>query len=414
MYQIVCDNEILYDLRIERYVIDPKLDLELNKSGTLSFSIPANNPCVVKKLNGVFELFRDGKKIFEGRTLNDNKDFYNTKKVEVLGALDYFNDSIIRPFEFHNISVADFFEYLITSHNKQVDSFKQFKVGNVDVIDFDGEETLYRKSEEYKHTMDIIQDRLLDRLGGYITIRYELDGKYIDYTQKSGAESSQIIQFGKNLLDITEYTKGEDIKTCIIPLGAAGDDGNKLTIAEVNNGKDYIYDETAVALYGWIWEIVEFQDVTVASNLLNKGQKYLQECINLASTIELSAVDLNLIDKTIESFDIGQYPLIISKPHNLSKNMQINKMQIALDNPGGSKITLGNTIKGFTDKQIETKKQAKKIDRISVNLDSVKKDVSKNGTKINEIQENITVIDVDISTTNEKLEKQKKYIILGV
>ena len=82
MYQIICDNDILYDLRAERYVINPKLNLELNKSGKLSFSIPSSNKCNIKKLNGVFEVFRDGIKIFEGRCLNDNKDFYNSKKIQ--------------------------------------------------------------------------------------------------------------------------------------------------------------------------------------------------------------------------------------------------------------------------------------------------------------------------------------------
>lgn len=409
MYQIVCDGEILYDLRAERYIIDPKLTLELNKSGTLSFDIPVNNPCVIKKLKGVFELYQDGIKIFEGRVLNDKKNFYNTKKIEVLGCLDYFNDSIVRPFELHNISVKDFFQYLITNHNKQVDTFKQFKVGNVDVIDFDGEETLYRKSEEYVHTWDIIQDRLLNRLGGYLKVRFESDGKYIDYTSISGEESQQMIQFGENLLDITEYVKGENIKTCIIPLGK-----DNLTIADVNNNKDYIYDETATSLFGWIWDTVKFDDVTVPENLLAKGQQYLNNCINLADSIELKAVDLNLIDKTVESFKLGEYPLVYSKPHNLSKNMQISKMIIALDKPSESELTLGNTITGLTDRQIETKKQANKIDKIAVNLDTVKSDVNENKTKISEINNSITTIDADMEITNKKIDKQKKYMILGV
>ena len=388
MYQIICDNDILYDLRAERYVINPKLNLELNKSGKLSFSIPSSNKCNIKKLNGVFEVFRDGIKIFEGRCLNDNKDFYNSKKIQVLGALDYFNDSIIRPFELHNIGVKDFLTYIINNHNNQVDDFKKFKLGKVDVVDFDGGETLYRKSEEYKSSWDIIYDRLIKRLGGYLSVKYVGNDKYIDYTQCSGENSLQVIEFGKNLLDLTEYTKAEDVKTCIIPIGK-----DNLTIKTVNNGNDYIYDENAVNLYGYIWEVVKFENVTVASNLLKKARNYLESCVNLASTIELNAIDLSIIDKNIESFKLGEYALVISKPHNLSKYMQISNMSICLDNQSSSKIVLGNTIEGLTDNQISIKKQA---------------------NNINAVQSNVNVINKELYLTNTKFEKQRKYSIMGV
>ena len=410
MYQITCDDEVLYDLRTDnRLVINPALDLELNTSGTLSFYIPVTNPCSIRKLNGIFRLFKDNKKIFEGRCLNDNKDFYNTKKISVLGVLDYFNDSIVRPFEMHNISTSDFLKYLIDNHNKQVDEFKKFKLGKVDVVDFDGEETLYRKSEEYKSSWEIIKDRLIDRLGGYIIVRYEDDGNYIDYLQKSGKESAQCIMFGSNLLDLTEYVKGENIKTCIIPLGK-----DNLNISSVNNNKDYIYDEAAVKLYGWIWDTVKFDDITVANNLLNKGKKYLQECINLTSTIELSAVDLSLINKNVDSFKLGEYPLVVSKLHGLSKYMQISKMSIELDNTTGGKITLGNTMQGLTDKNIEAVKKINKIDNINADISGLSIEVNNNTVNINSLNTSVDSVNTDLTDVNKQLNKQKKYIILGV
>lgn len=409
MYQITCDENVLYDIRAERYVINPNLSLELNKSGTLSFRIPSTNPVSFTKLKSVFEVFQDGEKIFEGRTLNDDKDFYNTKKISVLGALDYFNDSIVRPFELHDISVSDFLKFLVDNHNEQVDDFKKFKLGYVDVVDFDGEETLYRKSEEYKSTWSILKDRCIERLGGYLTVRYVGKDKYLDYIQKSGTQGNQMIEFGKNLLDITQYTKSEDVKTCIIPIGKDG-----LTISEVNDGKDYIYDQAAVSLCGWIWDTVKFDDVTVASNLLTKGQAYLKSCVNLAMTIELNAVDLSLISKSVDSFKLGEYPLVVSKPHELSTNMQISKMSIRLDSPSDSKITLGNVITGLTDKQIDIKKQANKVDTIQANVKDIQTDVNKNTEDITGINGEITTIDTNLKQTNKDIEKQRKYIILGV
>ena len=37
-----------------------------------------------------------------------------------------------------------------------------------------------------------------------------------EYENKEG----QAVRYGENILDITKYIKAEDIKTCIIPLGA--------------------------------------------------------------------------------------------------------------------------------------------------------------------------------------------------
>ena len=44
MYKITVDDEILYDLRIEdKKIVNPVLNLELNTSGSLTFSIPPTN-----------------------------------------------------------------------------------------------------------------------------------------------------------------------------------------------------------------------------------------------------------------------------------------------------------------------------------------------------------------------------------
>ncbi len=72
---------------------------------------------------------------------------------------------------------------------------------------------------------------MIDTLGGYLWIRHEEDGVYIDYLSELNFLSPQTIEFGKNLLDLKRQTKGEDIATAIIPLGAKEEGGeNRLTI----------------------------------------------------------------------------------------------------------------------------------------------------------------------------------------
>ena len=85
MYQVRCNDNIIYDLRDEDLkIIAPKLNTELNKTGTFKFTIPPQNPLYdeIKKLKGVITIYQDNEEIWRGRILNDKLDFYNRKQVE--------------------------------------------------------------------------------------------------------------------------------------------------------------------------------------------------------------------------------------------------------------------------------------------------------------------------------------------
>ncbi|NLK94736.1 MAG: hypothetical protein GX275_06055 [Clostridiales bacterium] len=403
MYQITCDDKILHDLRVEdRKVINPKLSLELNKSGSLTFIMPPTNPTKINLLKSVIRVFKNGSKIFEGRALNNESDFYNKGKVVCEGELAYLIDSIIRPYELHNMSVRDYLQFLINNHNSQVEIQKQFKLGNVTVSD--NNNSLYRLNENYPKTLDEINDKLIDRLGGYLKVRYEDNNRYLDYISTLDKLNSQVIRFGKNLLDITQYLNGADIKTAIIPLGK-----DKITISDVNNNLDYIYNQTAVNLYGWIWDTVSFDDVTVSSNLLTKANNYLNNIINTALTITLSAIDLSYIDIKIEEIKLGDLIRVVSKPHKLDHNFLINKLTLDLENPANDKIELGDIIIGLTEKSIKESKIL--INSININKDSLKNELKQD---INIVDNKVNLTQNEIKTTKDDINKQQKYIIMGV
>ena len=139
----------------------------------------------------------------------------------------------------------------------------------------------------------------------------------------------------------------------IIPLGAevgeAGS-GEKLTIKSVNNGLDYVSDKTAVNLYGKIVKMIEWDDVTDASNLKKKAEAYVRESAKQNVTIELTAVDLHLLDRSIESFKMGDYIPVFSVPHDFDEVMLCNKQTIDLLKPDNDTVTLGYTVMTFTEK----------------------------------------------------------------
>ena len=132
MYRVLCDELPIYDLRDENLVlIDPKLDLEVNKAGSFSFKMPPQHPQyeLPQKMLSCIQVFQDDEEVFNGRITECKIDFYNRKYFTCEGQLAYLNDSIQRPAEYHDMTVRGYLESLIASHNKQVKKDRQFKVG---------------------------------------------------------------------------------------------------------------------------------------------------------------------------------------------------------------------------------------------------------------------------------------------
>lgn len=359
MYKVYCDSFLLYNDQLKSYkIIGPKVELELNKIGKFDFTIYNNHPNFdrLKRLKSIIEVFQDDFLLFRGRILNDEQGFYNEKQVECESELAFLVDSLQRPYDFQG-TPAELFTLFITNHNAQVDATRQFKVGNITVTD--PNEYIARSDSDYINTLDSIQKKLIDTLGGYVWIRHEADGVYIDYLAELNLLSPQKIEFGKNLLDLKRQTKGEEVATAIIPLGAKLEGSeSRLTIESVNNGVDYVYNQEAVDAYGWIYKKHEWDDVTEAENLLKKGNEFLQTQILLLHTLELDAADLATVDKTVESFHLGTQVQVTTKPHSIEQRFLVSKLSISLLSPASNKLTLGDTVQTFTERTVAGQIQA--------------------------------------------------------
>lgn len=359
MYKIYADDTIIYDSTFEDYKIGQgQITLETNKSGSFVFSVYPDHFYFDKfiKMKTVITVYKSDRIIFRGRILNDVTDYWNNKVITCEGEMGFFQDSIIRPFDFSG-TPEQLFRKFIDEHNSQVDDFKCFEIGKITVID--GNDYVARSNAGYESTLKNLNSRLLEsELGGnfYITHgEWETDPiPTLNYLADFEGKASQSIEFGSNLKKYTKTEKSEEIATVIIPLGAdVGDgevgSGKKLTIASVNNGLDYVYDATAVKLYGWITKVVEWDDVKVAANLKTKAEAYLQDSVKQSVTIELTAVDLHLLDRNIESFKLGDYIHVSSAPHNFDEIMLCTKQTIDLLRPDNDTVTLGKTFMTFTE-----------------------------------------------------------------
>lgn len=360
MYKVYCDNYMLYSDTIKSLRIHAaKVDLELNKTGAFNFTIYSDHPYYnfINKMKSIITVYQDDFLIFRGRPLNVEYGFRNEKVVKCEGELAFLLDSIVRPYSFSG-SITEYLTMLINSHNGQVESKHRFTLGKVTVTDSNN--TITRSDEEAKSTWSLIEDKLIKKLGGYIFVRHEGNISYIDYLSDFTLLSSQKVQFGKNLLSFKRAVKGENIKTALIPYGAkltddaANETSARLTIAEVNDGKDYIYDEDAVKEYGYIYAVEKWDDVTVARNLLTKAKAHLATLIDPLNIIDLTAADLATLDSKFTSFHLGTYVAVDSKPHGINQNFLVQKLSVNLLNPSSNSLILGGKLEAtFTEQSIK-------------------------------------------------------------
>lgn len=360
------EEYVLHDPKQNLYVGDGYFETGDNINGQAEFTVYPDHPDYeyVKKLTTDVVFYNDGVPEFYGRILYDDEDdFSGAKKVFCEGELAFFCDSIQPIKVYQDYTVKQYLQDLIDIHNSQVEERKQFVLGRVTVTD--SNDSLYRYSN-YDTTRELMSDRLTDRLGGHFVIRHENGVRLLDYLSDEDfyKKNTQTIEFAKNLLDFSRNIDASEIATRIIPLGAKKEDSendvgileDRLTIADVNGGVIYVTDDNAVKEYGKITKVVTWDDVTVPENLMKKGREYLKSTQYEKMILELKAIDMNLLDKQVEEFQIGDKIRCISKQNGLDREFPLEKKKIYISDFSKNTVTLGDSTsnKTYTSSNAQT------------------------------------------------------------
>lgn len=359
IYKItVCTDGKIYPLYLpgsdDLQLVEPVVTLELNSSGSLSFDVPEGHPYKdkIKPLSSEFFVYQNEEEVFRGRSTGSEEDYYKTGSITCEGDLAYLLDSIQRPYD-HTGSIEEFFTACLESHNDQVEVRKQYLKGVVNVVDNTTKQQ--RVTDTCTTSLDCLKTQLVDHHGGYLRSRLAEGKRYLDYLVDFGGYNSQPIRFRENLLDISRKKDATTIRTALIPYGAQVDTTNadgtagsrRVDITSVNGGKDYIYKQEAVDKYGWIWASVTWDEITDPTALKNTAVAYLEDTISLPETLELTAVDLSLVDTDMADLKLGYWTRVISEPHGLSGEYLLTKKVLHLTEPERDKVVLGGTVEGI-------------------------------------------------------------------
>lgn len=355
MYTIYADGTLVCSSKIEELaIINPVIKLEVNSAGTFTFTMPPQHPyySLIQKKTTLIDVYRDDESepLFEGICASDEVDFFKQKKIVCEGELTFLNDSNLRPSHKVGLTSRQLLTAYINEHNSLVEAKKRFTVGQVTAKDDNDYITCFTN---YQSTMTEIKEDLVDDIGGYLRTRHVNGVRYLDYLAESPRTNNQVIRLGENLLDISVGIDTDDLATAIIPLGETLetqsieglDERLSIKTAPADSmhpaGKDYVFSQSAVNNFGWIEKVVEWDGVTVVSNLVEKGKKYLQETQFENLVIEAKAIDLGLTSDEFQKFKLLDKVRVLSEPHGLDKYFLLSQMEIHLNNPEQDTITLG-------------------------------------------------------------------------
>lgn len=359
MIQVYADDLLVYDSRLEALdLLALKVTSGLNVGGTAEITMPAGHPAYgyFTSYKTIVTIYRDGVLRFRGRALYPAVNFLGDKTITCEGELCFLRDSINRPYQYM-ASPRSIFVTLINAHNnQQTDSAKRFNVGEVTVVD--ANDYVLLESESAETIFDTL-NKAVERVGGYIVINHYNDGsRDINWLQEIGDHSGQVIEFGENLLDFASTgANTKNLATGLVPYGARDEKTKKrLTIETVNGGKDYILANDAVAERGVIMATRTWDDVTLPANLLKKAQAYLQEAKLFVTSLTLTALDLSYMDKSIDTFTVGDQVKVLSAPHGVNEEFQLTTLTEDLLNPANSRITLGKDVLSLTGEDVSASK----------------------------------------------------------
>lgn len=382
--QAYADNSLIYDSRLEGYaLLALQVHTYIDKGGSAEFVLPPEHPAyndfVAHKT--IIRIYRGTELVFRGRVLYPSDDFYGRRTITCEGERCFLQDAVMRPY-LYQADPATIFRDIISKYNAQVDESKQFAVGNVTVTD--PNDYVRLEADSAGQISDVVK-KLVERCGGYITFGYDDDGKRtINWLATLSNHSLQAIEFGENLLDYTRDDSNTDLATAILPYGAKGKDEKRLTIESVNDGVDYIQDDAAVALRGFICKPVVWDDITIPANLLTKARQYLAQSKLIVTTLSLSAVDLSALDSSIDRFSVGDTVRVRSKPHGVDDDFRLTERTYNLLDPSQDTVTLGGTTATLTGSDVDSsRKNTNDLNRIET---STRSDYQSNLAQIKETE----------------------------
>ena len=387
MYQLTYDSKILFDPYMQSTAItDAKYTGKSNSVSYLDFSIAPNHPLynTIEKDKGLVEFYSDNVLKFRGKINEIEIDDYGYKIVACNSVLQYLNHTRVRSYSTvpgdadltAPTSVEGYFQWLIDQHNLHVkDASERFEVGVNQGAALDKNDYILRSNDNYPTTLDEINDKVLDSLGGYLFVEYKDDRNILNLYADVHSTNSQIIDFGSNILSISYKENDDELYTVVIPRGGTPEkkegatkdpkpiniknlpDNTFDTDSDIVKSGDCVYSLSATKRYGYREYYYSNNDILDPSNLLKAAVLQLKLQMSPKVTIETKAIDLSIAYPGYEQLNIGDACRVRSARHNLDDYFMLSEMELDLNDPSQTTYTFGDEYVSLVGRQSNYLKQ---------------------------------------------------------
>lgn len=371
MYTVKLNDEYIHELDVNsnKRLSAGVLAEEVNQIPSFSFTIPVMNPAFSQELHDRVDIIKltnthTNEDEFDGHLLTHKQVMSSDGKLCIKaiaeGHLGYLCDSIQMYHNYVDTTPESFLTSLLTNHNAYVTASghpeKRIILGTVNITRSDYKRS---KTTAYRNTLEEIRVNLIDRIGGEIRVRRVNGSLVLDYLDRIGTNSDTKIELAKNMKSLSVDVDSSNIVTRLIPLGAQlspGDSAERLTISSVNGGKPYIDDTAGISKYGIIVGTVEFDDITVASNLKSAGQAYLTNNNRIRKAYECQALDLSLIQDDHQPLVCGNSYYFVNSFMNLNESLRLIGRTVDIYKPYTPTLKIGDKTVRITDVAARTAK----------------------------------------------------------
>lgn len=323
---------------------------------------------------------------FEGRVLSVSNKMTSTGFVQEVVCedfLSFLHDSTQHYQKLKNAGAEAYLREILKQHNAQVEDYKRIHLRTVTVKSLTDKPWRYLG---YESTWDTIRDRIVTNIGGYLTLRRENSGFYLDWTSSVGENQESPIQLGRNIKSASREISFDGIATQIMPIGAdeknsqnrssdnkeeQGPDVTRkqIDISSVNGGKIWLEDAELVAKFGVIRKPVIWTEIDNPQVLKNRGLQYLKNQRIALAKWTVSAIERYLIDSRYAKFKIGNTHPILNAPLSGIERLQIIEKKIDILNPQSVDLVIGSKAQSLSAYQLQSQEAVESIERVKANQD---------------------------------------------
>ena len=365
-------------------IVHGEIKQAVNSIHELELSIPLDHTMYQKmvQFKSIIEVvnLRDNEIEFVGRVLTMTNEMSTNgfvQKVVCEDFLSYLHDSAQWFQKLPNKGSEDYFKIIFESANVQIEEFKRITPRNI---------TVQSKSDRpfryigYDSSWDTVRERIINNIGGYLTLREFNTRLYVDWTKDIGVTKESPIKLGQNIKSASREVDFDGLATIIVPIGADLQSQNQgqeedqspdvtraqLDIRSVNDGKMYLADEELIKEFGFIRKSVIWTEIDNPSILLARGKQYLRNQKIALAKWTISAVERFLIDSRYSKFRIGNKHKIINAPLSGIETLQILEKKIDILNPQSIDLTIGSQSQSLSAYQLQTQEADSSIEKLKL------------------------------------------------